>query len=584
MKSRAWMWMSVVNLFAALVLALVAIQSAQAQTFNVIHSFTGGGDGTPEAGLTMDKAGNLYGTTSGGSNGNGMAFKLSYNGSGWLLTPLHSFAGGNDGANPYARVIFGPDGSLYGTTFRGGGGACSDLYGVGCGTVFKLRPPAAACKTALCPWKETVLYRFTGGSDGAYPYLGDLVFDQAGNLYGTTLHGGISSCSGGGCGTVYKLSPSNGSWTLSVLYSFAGGNDGGQPGAGVIFDKAGNLYGTASAFGGHGGGAVFQLTPSGSGWTEKVLYSFQGGNDGAYPISTLVFDANGNLYGTTSSSGPSGGGTVFMLAPSGGSWTYTSLHGFTGGLGPEAGVILDAANNLYGTTVHDGAYGTGSVFELASSSGAWVYTPLHDFTGGSDGAYPISTLVFDANGNLYGTASADGANGNGVIFELTGGLMVSLNPASLDFGYEGVGGKRVKSTTLTNIGNATLHITSITITGVFSDDFSQINDCPASLGAGDYCAITVTFRPHSGAGSTAEVSISDDAPGSPQQVSLKGQGTDCRWSACHTGCWDGCKCIGDNRCGPLDDQLAGNEKQKSQQCSAAPAFPLLDRDLEWITK
>ena len=180
-------------LFFLLVLLLVLLtpQPAQAQTFKVIYNFTGGQDGgAPGAGLTMDRAGNLYGTaTGGGSSGNGTVFKLSHKGSGkgsgWVLAPLYSFQGGNDGATPIARVIFGPDGSLYGTTTYGGIQGCRFGYDT-CGTVFKLQPPPVACKTALCPWTETVLYRFTGGSDGGHPQNGDLLFDQSGTLYGTT--------------------------------------------------------------------------------------------------------------------------------------------------------------------------------------------------------------------------------------------------------------------------------------------------------------------------------------------------------------------------------------------------------------
>src|SRR5271157_4784768 len=183
------------------VLAAVATQSAQAQTYTVIHNFTGGADGAyPVAGLTMDRAGNLYGTTSGGgASGNGTVFRLSYKGSGWVLNPLYRFAAGNDGLDPRTRVVIGPDGSLYGTTSAGGGTACNFGYGLGCGTVFNLKPSAKACTSALCSWTEIVLYRFSG-TDGALP-LGDVVFDQAGNLYGTTAFGGgVGNCSGDGFG------------------------------------------------------------------------------------------------------------------------------------------------------------------------------------------------------------------------------------------------------------------------------------------------------------------------------------------------------------------------------------------------
>ena len=426
-----------VALAVAITFALTfgANQSAQAQTFSVIHQFTGGQDGAnPYAGLTMDAAGNLYGTAaSGGNTGGGCAvdggcgsvFKLAYKGSGRIFAPLYSFQGGNDGSTPYARVIIGPDGALYGTTHQGGGSGCG---GSGCGTVFRLRPPATACKTALCYWTETVLYQFTGGSDGGLPGNGDLVFDQAGNLYGTTTTGGVGSCNGGTCGVVYELTPSSGSWTESVLYSFAGGSDGGSPFAGVIFDKAGYLYGTASAGGNlacnapYGCGTLFQLTPSGSGWVENVLYTFQGGSDGASPFGGLIFDPSGNLYGTTPSGGSGGGGTVFILTPSNGNWTLGVVYSFTGSgnsPGPSDNLIMDATGNLYGTTADEGAYGYGSVFKLTGSGGNWTNTSLHDFAGGSDGGNPAGSVVLDASGNLYGTTFYGGANGKGVVFEFT---------------------------------------------------------------------------------------------------------------------------------------------------------------------
>jgi hypothetical protein len=203
--------------------------------FNLLHSFTGGTDGGfPYAGVTMDKAGKLYGTTSSGGTGNGTAFRLSYRGSGWVFTPVYSFQGGSDGSSPEAKVTLGPDGALYGTTYEGGGSGCG---GSGCGTIFSLRPSSRACKAALCPWTETVLYSFSGGPDGANP-LAEVIFDQAGNLYGTTAAGGL------GGGTVFELIHRGSGWTKQVLYNFMGGTDGRYPAAGLIFDQMGNLWGT----------------------------------------------------------------------------------------------------------------------------------------------------------------------------------------------------------------------------------------------------------------------------------------------------------------------------------------------------
>src|SRR5271165_1156389 len=307
-----------------LAVAILSSQTLEAQTFNVIHNFTGGQDGgSPFAGLIMDKAGNLYGTTAFGGSGNGTVFRLVFKSSHWVFQPLYSFAGGTDGANPQARVIIGPDGALYGTTQNGG---------MGHGTVFKLSPQPTACKTALCAWKETVIYRFAAGADGDSPFS-EVVFDQSGNLYGTTVLGGTGTCNTNyTCGVVFELTPSGGSWIESILYRFTGGNDGGSPAAGLIFDGAGNLYGTATVGGLNNKGTVFQLTPEGSGWSENVLYSFMG-SDGYQPASSLTFDQKGNLYGTTIYGGSTygsspGGGVAFELMPSGGQWTENVLYSF----------------------------------------------------------------------------------------------------------------------------------------------------------------------------------------------------------------------------------------------------------------
>ena len=253
-------------IFMLLFLFVIA-QSAVAQTFTVLHNFTDGQDGSaPTVGLVMDAAGNFYGTTwnggqrncggGGGLYGCGAVFKLAHQASGWILTPLYDFAGGADGSQPYSRVLFGSDGRLYGATSGGPDGH---------GTVFNLKPLAHTPRTSLDPWVETVLYRFTGGVDGSYPY-GNLIFDATGNLYGTRWHGGAY-----GQGAVYKLTPSHGTWTQSVIYSFTGGMDGKSPLGGVIFDQSGNLYGTTYEGGQYGYGTLFALNPSARGWTEEVL-------------------------------------------------------------------------------------------------------------------------------------------------------------------------------------------------------------------------------------------------------------------------------------------------------------------------
>jgi uncharacterized repeat protein (TIGR03803 family) len=383
-------------LVIALVLTIVVSRSAQAQTFTVIHTFTGGGDGAQPVALVIDRVGNLYGTAGAGAVGYGTVFELTHKNSGWILTTLHSFAAGNDGAYPGSPVLIAADGTLYGTTGEGGG--VGNCYYDGCGTVFHLMPPATACRTTLCPWPESVLYRFTGQNDGAFPDSG-LIPDSAGNLYGTTLGG-----------TVYELTRSQGAWTENTLYTFTGGSDGSGPGGGLIFDGAGNLYGTTDSAGAYNYGTVFDLTPSGSGWVETTLHAFTDG----YSVAGLVRDEAGNLYGDTAYGGCCFSGTVFQLSPSNGSWTYAVLHNFIGELeGPTAPLLRDAEGNLYGTTYELGAYKSGYVFKLSRSNGSWTYIDLHDFTGGSDGGYPVGGLVLDAQGNLYGTASGGGENGCG---------------------------------------------------------------------------------------------------------------------------------------------------------------------------
>lgn len=398
----------------ALGLTLVSSPAARAQTYMVIHDFTGADGASPQAGVTVDRGGNLYCTTSaGGPYNRGGVCKLSHQGSGWMFKSLYNFPGPPDASVPLDRIVIGPDGSLYGAT-EFGGRNCGG--GVGCGTVYKLQPPLGPCKTSLCPWTETVLYRFSGGGDGANPGYGDLVFDAAGNIYGTTFFGGVNAQ-----GVVYKLTRSGSGWTESPICVF-GGTDGASPFSGVVFDSAGNLYGTTNSGGANGYGTVYKLSPSGSGWTESTLYSFDLTNSGGSPYGGVILDSAGNLYGGTSSGGTGSGGTIFQLSPSGGGWTFALLYSLTGTAyqpGLYSNLVRDAAGNLYGTAAKDGANGFGAVFKLTPEQGGWTYTSLHAFTGGSDGAYPIGGVAFDANGNLFGTAKSGGAHGDGVVWEIT---------------------------------------------------------------------------------------------------------------------------------------------------------------------
>jgi uncharacterized repeat protein (TIGR03803 family) len=390
------------------VLTMIATQPAQAQTYTVLHYFTGGGDGSaPVSGLTMAGPGNFYGTAAyGGYEESGTIFNLRQVGSGWILTPLYTFHN-LDGSQPEAAPTIGPDGNLYGTTFRGGSSACV----LGCGIVYKLTPPANFCRSTSCPWTETVLHYFYS-TDGAYPGYGKLIFDRSGNLYGTTGSGGAN-----GLGTVFELTPSNGSWTETVLYSFSSDADGYLPYSGVIFDSTGNLYGTTQNGGPNGNGTVYELSPTGSGWTKSILLSFGGGNQGGGPRGGVIMDAQGNLYGSTASLGPQGGGTAYQLSPSNGQWNYTLLAGLPAAAeGPWDSPTLDAAGNVYLTSYQ--ALGNGAVVEVTPSDGGWQLNTLHAFSG-SDGAWPTGSVILDASGNIYGTASIGGNDNNGVIFEIT---------------------------------------------------------------------------------------------------------------------------------------------------------------------
>ncbi len=388
----------------------LTVQPAQAQTYKVLYNFTGKADGaTPYAGLTMDAAGNLYGTAyAGGRGGAGTVFRLAPQGSGWIFTPLYAFSGGADGAAPAASLVFGPDGSLYGTTNAGGNGN---------GTVFNLKPPARVSANFLAGWTETVLYQFQGSPDGSQPAFSPVTFDAEGNIYLTTDMGGAYDG-----GTVVKLTRSGTGGTESIIYSFTGGGDGYYPASGVVFDQAGNLYGTAVVGGDYGCayyscGTVFKLTRTGSGWTESTAYAFQGASDGGNPWGGVILDQSGYFYGTTAWGGAQGGGTAFSSIP----W-WPVLYSFTGtgdAPGSWASMTMDAAASLYGTTYQDGAHGAGTIFLLGHGCGGYWLRSSYDFTGGSDGANPMGSVVLDASGNVYGTTSSGGSHGYGVIFEFT---------------------------------------------------------------------------------------------------------------------------------------------------------------------
>jgi len=380
---------------AVTLLVGVATQSAQAQTFTVLYTFTNTANGEqPDAGLVFDEAGDLYGTTQyGGTNGGfGTVFKLTPADDESVLV---SFAGTPDAEDPYSGLIRDKAGNFYGTTLYGG------VRG-GFGTVFKLNSAG----------KERILHSFAGTPDGEDP-RSTLIQNAAGNLYGTTQYGGTQ----GGFGTVFRLGPKG---KLTLLHSFAGTPDGEDPYAGLVADTAGNLYGTTLYGGTNGGfGTVFKLGAKGK---LKLLYSFAGTPDGADPLAGMIRDAAGNLYGTTQYGGTNGGyGTVFKLGAKG---KLTLLHSFAGmpdGQNPYASLVRDAAGNLYGTTFYGGTFGYGTVFKLSRNGKLKI---LHSFNPSPDGSHPIAGLVLDNAGNLYGTTSDGGDlncgfSGCGTVFKVT---------------------------------------------------------------------------------------------------------------------------------------------------------------------
>jgi uncharacterized repeat protein (TIGR03803 family) len=428
---------------ASCVLAVVGLRpvnssgAAPASTEKIIYEFAGGADGgNPLSDLTLDAAGNLYGTTIVGGTGTacgvgcGTVFELQRTKDGWKEQVLYSFTWGNDGATPEGGVIFDKGGNLYGTTVGGGGSNDS-------GTIFKLAPNSHG------GWTESVLYGFTGGSDGANP-MGDLVFDSQGNLYGTAFAGASfrNSCLYEGCGTVFELTPhSGGSWTEATLHVFAGEpDDGGNPPAGVVLDSAGNVYGmtkyggTASCRpgGSHPGcGTVYRLTlNSGGNWTESVIYKFaRGGGFGVNPSGGLIFDNAGHLFGTTGAGGDGFGAVLELREGSQQGWAQNILYRFYGdpdGMAPVGKVELNTDGVLFGVTSRGGGNKDGgTVFELRRLETGWRERILHSFTAGpGDGSNPQAGLISDSHGHLYGTTESGGRSGCyvgscGTVYEVT---------------------------------------------------------------------------------------------------------------------------------------------------------------------
>src|ERR1700733_10096577 len=370
-----------ISQIAAGFVALAALAlPAMAATETVLYSFPNSGTGEP-LGTLHFRNGSLYGTGSGDEkSADGQVFKLTNSNGSWKETTLLTFDGSN-GSTPFTGPMPGPDGVFYGTTYGAYNG----------GNVYALSKKGGK-------WVGSTIWAFGGTGDGTQPEC-DLVMDKSGNLYGTTYGGGTYNA-----GTVFELSKVNGVWTESVLYSFTGQNgDGWFPYAGLLMAGSGTFYGTTTYGGDRGGnGTVFKLFKSGGVWKEKVIYSF-GGSDGYEPLGTLIRDKNGALYGTTEFGGAPDTGVAFMLTPSGGKWMETVLHVFDwqsgDGFQPIAGLQLGPSGSLYGTTSSGGDPGNGTVFELTQSGGVWTETVLHRFGNKKgDGAELQGGVTLDENG------------------------------------------------------------------------------------------------------------------------------------------------------------------------------------------
>lgn len=399
-----------------LVLSILTTGRLVAQTESVIYTFPVGSDGlaegNPYASPILDTEGNLYGTAvTGGAYGYGSVFKLSPTSGHWSETTLHSFnSDGQDGTQPYSSLVMDSSGNIYGTTYSGG------AYNLG--TVFELHPNTDNS------WRETVLHSFNvDGSDGYYPYA-NLIFDKAGNLYGTTYSGGS-----GGEGAVFELSPGqNGAWLERVILDL-NYTDGAAPYGGLVFDATGRLYGATQYGGLYEHGVVFVMERSSKGtWTEQVLHSFDPSTgDGWAPYAGLVIDKVGHLYGTTLYGGSAQQGTVFEVAFEQGTWQETVIHTFSGyvgdGINPYGPLAIDPSGNLYGTTWQSqfpGVGGAGIVFGLSQTKpNVWQEAILHNFVNPGDGGNPYSGVALDSAGHVFGTTYYGGAApGTGVVFEI----------------------------------------------------------------------------------------------------------------------------------------------------------------------
>ena len=325
------------------------------------------------------------------------------------LNVIYSFEGGADGEYTDTDLVRDAGGNLYGTSVQGGAHAG--------GTVWQLHPNGDGT------WTHTVLYNFTGGTDGAEPYKG-VTLDAAGNLYGTAVTGGGGACEGG-CGVAYKLTNNGGTWTQSVIHTFTGADDGSGPGARLTLDDSGKVYGMAPTGGVNGLGTIYEMIPARHGtYKFKVLHAFTGADGIGGSAGALVL-YDGVLYGAATAGGANGQGSIYQLALNArGKWKFKLLYSFRGepdaGF-PYGGLSFDALGNIYGTTYYAGANDFGCVYELSPMGRRWKERVLYSFTGGADGSSPISNVNLDSAGDIYGTTSEGGADGEGVIFKLTPG-------------------------------------------------------------------------------------------------------------------------------------------------------------------
>jgi len=405
----------------ALALIMTATHAAQGQTFSVLHSFEVSDGAEPFAGPTLDAAGDLYGTTQyggrldcdeGGVPGCGVAYRLKKRNSIWTFSVLHEFKGRNGNFLPTypGQITFSPRNVLFGAQVFGGNDA---------GILYDLHPPATPSGAESGLWRYHIEHTYGNGNDGGQP--GPIVFDPSGNIFGAEADGGPP----GAAGLVYELTPSSDGWNETILYAFQGGSDGSNP-WGVALDPSGkNIFGVTSSGGNQqcynnvGCGTVYELKRSGSKWTKTTLHVFQQDTEGGDP-GPLLRDRSGNLFGVTGEGASGNGGTIWELSPSGSGWVFKVLYTFpwpTEEFTGPSQLVMGADGTFFGVNNGGGAHGYGSVFRLESARGRWKYTDLYSFNGGADGCYPRGPVALAPNGNIYGTTQ-ECAEGYGNVWEV----------------------------------------------------------------------------------------------------------------------------------------------------------------------